>query len=64
VEVDGEVVFACSRRSDDDDACVLPGDVFPLNVVCHIVVLCLSASLVAPVFVQFSDNKLGKLPSS
>jgi hypothetical protein len=56
VEVDGGVGFACSRRSDDDDACVLPSDVFPLNVVCRIVVLCLSADLVIPIFARFSDK--------
>jgi hypothetical protein len=56
VEVNGEVGFACSRRSDDDDACVLLSDVFPLNVVCRIVVLCLSSNLVVPVFARFSDK--------
>jgi hypothetical protein len=56
VEVNGEVGFACSRRSDDDDACVLSGDVFPLDFVCRIVVMCLSAGLVVPIFTRFPDN--------
>jgi hypothetical protein len=56
VEVDGGVGFACSRRSDDDDTCVLPSDVFLLNVVCRIVVLCLLANLVVSVFTRFSDK--------
>jgi hypothetical protein len=36
VEVDGEVGFVCSRRSDDDDACVLPrGCACPRQCVKH-----------------------------
>jgi hypothetical protein len=50
VEVDGEVGFACSRSSDGDDAYVLSSDVFPLDVVGRIVVMCLTADLVVPVF--------------
>jgi hypothetical protein len=36
VEVDGEVRFACSRRSDNDEACVLPGDVFSVSHCCFV----------------------------
>jgi hypothetical protein len=42
--------FASSRRSYDDDACVLPGDVFPPR-------LCASrVCLVVPAFAWFPDN--------
>jgi hypothetical protein len=36
--------------------CVLSGDVFPLDVVGRIVVMCLTAGLVVPVFARFFKN--------